>query len=116
MLDLAFCRTCADLFRRQLGVYVVVRTAEERWRIEPDVLGYGSDHAVAVGLSVRGSAETGEIRISTLDWLQPVVYIAVLLLLVKPLGAFMAHVYSGERTFLDRVLAPVERLIYPPLR
>jgi K+-transporting ATPase ATPase A chain len=49
---------------------------------------------------------------STLDWLQPVVYLAALLLLVKPLGGFMARVYSGERTFLHPVLAPVERLFY----
>ena len=49
---------------------------------------------------------------STLDWLQPVVYLVVLLLLVKPLGGFMARVYSGERTFLHPVLAPVERLFY----
>ena len=31
---------------------------------------------------------------STLDWLLPVVYLVVLLLLVKPLGGFMARVYS----------------------
>ena len=49
---------------------------------------------------------------STLDWLQPVVYLVALLLLVKPLGGFMARVYSGEQTFLHPVLAPVERLFY----
>jgi K+-transporting ATPase ATPase A chain len=49
---------------------------------------------------------------SALSWLQLVLYLAVLLLLVKPLGAFMARVYSGQRTFLDPVLGPVERLIY----
>ena len=49
---------------------------------------------------------------STLDWLQPVVYLVALLLLVKPLGGFMARVYGGERTFLHPVLAPVERLFY----
>ena len=32
------------------------------------------------------------------------VYLVVLLLLVKPLGAYMAHVYQGERTFLDPAL------------
>ena len=36
----------------------------------------------------------------------------VLLLLVKPLGAYMAAVYEGQRTFLTPVLGPVERLIY----
>jgi K+-transporting ATPase ATPase A chain len=36
----------------------------------------------------------------------------VLLLLAKPLGAFMARVYQGERTWLDPVLGPIERLLY----
>jgi potassium-transporting ATPase potassium-binding subunit len=45
-------------------------------------------------------------------WLQIALYLIVLLLLVKPLGSFMAHVYEGERTFLSPVLGPVERLIY----
>jgi K+-transporting ATPase ATPase A chain len=40
------------------------------------------------------------------------VYIAVLLLLVRPLGAYMARVYQGQRTLLGRLLGPVERLIY----
>ena len=44
--------------------------------------------------------------------LQIAVYLIVLLLLVKPLGLYMAHVYQGECTFLDRVLGPVERLSY----
>jgi K+-transporting ATPase ATPase A chain len=44
--------------------------------------------------------------------LQIALYLAVLLILVKPLGAFMAAVFEGRRTFLTRVLAPVERLIY----
>ena len=46
------------------------------------------------------------------NWLQLALYLAVLLLLAKPLGSFMARVYQGERTFLDPVLRPVERLIY----
>jgi potassium-transporting ATPase potassium-binding subunit len=45
-------------------------------------------------------------------WLQLILYMAVLLLLAKPLGTYMAHVYQGERTFLDPVLRPVERLLY----
>jgi K+-transporting ATPase ATPase A chain len=46
------------------------------------------------------------------SWFQLIFYIVVLLLLSKPLGSFMAKVYQGEHTFLDRVLGPVERLIY----
>jgi len=30
----------------------------------------------------------------------------------KPLGVFMTHVFNRERTFLDRALGPIERLIY----
>jgi len=36
----------------------------------------------------------------------------VLVALTKPLGAYMARVFEGERTWLDPVLRPVERLVY----
>jgi K+-transporting ATPase ATPase A chain len=49
---------------------------------------------------------------NTHDWLQLIVYIAILLALAKPLGTFMARVYQGERTFLAPLLRPVERLLY----
>ncbi|MGA8578580.1 MAG: potassium-transporting ATPase subunit KdpA, partial [Bryobacteraceae bacterium] len=39
-------------------------------------------------------------------------YVVVLLLLVKPMGAHMARVFQGERTFLHPVLRPLESLIY----
>jgi len=39
-------------------------------------------------------------------------YMVVLLALAKPLGAFMARVYTGQSRGLDRVLGPLERLIY----
>ncbi|HEY7529542.1 MAG TPA: potassium-transporting ATPase subunit KdpA [Gemmatimonadota bacterium] len=45
-------------------------------------------------------------------WLQLAFYLAVLLALVKPLGAYMARVYEGQRLGLDRVLGPVEHLLY----
>lgn len=45
-------------------------------------------------------------------WLQIIVYLIILILLVKPLGLFMAKVYQGERTFLSPVISPFERLIY----
>ena len=44
--------------------------------------------------------------------LQIAIYLIVLLLLVKPLGGYMARVYQGERTVLGRALGPVERLTY----
>jgi len=45
-------------------------------------------------------------------WLQIGFFFAVLLAVTKPLGVFMARVFAGERTFLDPVLRPLERLLY----
>src|SRR6185437_430782 len=40
-------------------------------------------------------------------------YLALLFLLVKPLGAFMARVYQFRPLFgLDRLIGPIERLFY----
>ena len=36
-------------------------------------------------------------------WLQILVVLAVVLAVTKPLGVFMARVFSGEKTFLDPV-------------
>lgn len=44
--------------------------------------------------------------------LQIMLYLIVLLALVKPLGSYMARVYEGEPTLLDRVFGPIERLIH----
>ncbi len=46
------------------------------------------------------------------DILQIVLYFCVLWLLAKPLGVYMARVYEGQTSGLDRVLGPLERLIY----
>jgi K+-transporting ATPase ATPase A chain len=45
-------------------------------------------------------------------WLQLTIYVVVLLLLVKPLGAYMAAVYEGRATRAQRVGGWLERLIY----
>ncbi len=39
-------------------------------------------------------------------------YVVVLLALAKPLGWYMARVYEGQACGIDRVLGPLERLIY----
>ncbi len=39
-------------------------------------------------------------------------YLIALLLLAKPLGAYMARVYQRERTFLDPLVGPLERFVY----
>jgi K+-transporting ATPase ATPase A chain len=40
------------------------------------------------------------------------IYFIVLVLLVKPLGLYMARLYQGESTFLDRPIRPLERMCY----
>jgi potassium-transporting ATPase potassium-binding subunit len=44
--------------------------------------------------------------------LQIALYVVVLLALTKPMGAYMARVFEGERTWLHRPLRPLERVIY----
>lgn len=43
---------------------------------------------------------------------QIALYFGLILLVTKPMGAYMAKVFSGERTFLHPVLRPIERLCY----
>jgi potassium-transporting ATPase potassium-binding subunit len=49
---------------------------------------------------------------TTNGWMQIVVFLALILAITKPLGVFMARVFSGQRTFLDPVARPIERLLY----
>jgi K+-transporting ATPase ATPase A chain len=49
---------------------------------------------------------------TVVGWLQAAVVFALVCLLVKPVGAYMARVFEGERVFLSPVLAPVERGLY----
>ena len=43
---------------------------------------------------------------------QILLYTAVIIALAKPMGAFMAKVFAGERTWLHRIFRPVETAIY----
>src|SRR6516164_3773744 len=45
-------------------------------------------------------------------WFQIGLYLFIILLLTKPIGIFMTKVFNRERTFLDPILRPVERLVY----
>jgi K+-transporting ATPase ATPase A chain len=45
-------------------------------------------------------------------WLQIGLFLLVTLILAKPLGVFMARVFNREKTFLDPVMRPLERLLY----
>ena len=45
-------------------------------------------------------------------WLQILFFLVLVFLVTKPMGVFMAHVFNREKTFMDPVLRPVERLLY----
>ncbi|MCB0211966.1 MAG: potassium-transporting ATPase subunit KdpA [Anaerolineae bacterium] len=47
-----------------------------------------------------------------MSMMQILLFAVLVLLLVKPLGRYMAQVYQGERTWLDPLLRPVERWLY----
>jgi K+-transporting ATPase ATPase A chain len=49
---------------------------------------------------------------TAIGWLQIILFSAIVVALVKPLGWYMTRVFNGERTFLSPVLRPVEAGLY----
>jgi K+-transporting ATPase ATPase A chain len=49
---------------------------------------------------------------TAIGWIQIILFCAILVALVTPLGWYMTRVFNGERTFLSPLLRPVEVLIY----
>lgn len=49
---------------------------------------------------------------TAIGWAQIALFSLILLALTKPLGSYMARVFSGELTTLDPVLGPLERGLY----
>jgi K+-transporting ATPase ATPase A chain len=47
-----------------------------------------------------------------IGWMQILIYCAIVIALVPPLGWYMTRVFNGERTFLSPVLQPVEIALY----
>ena len=45
-------------------------------------------------------------------WFQIGLYLFVILLVTKPIGVFMTRVFNRERTLLDPILRPIEKLVY----
>jgi K+-transporting ATPase ATPase A chain len=45
-------------------------------------------------------------------WVQIAIFFLLILLTTRPLGRYMARVFEGQKTFLDPLLLPVERLLY----
>jgi potassium-transporting ATPase potassium-binding subunit len=49
---------------------------------------------------------------TVIGWIQILLFCAIVVALVKPLGWYMTRVFNGESTFLSPVLRPVERGLY----
>lgn len=49
---------------------------------------------------------------TVVGWIQILLYCAIVVALVKPLGGYMTRVFNGERTFLSPILRPVESGLY----
>src|SRR6202045_5421011 len=45
-------------------------------------------------------------------WFQIAFFLLLILAVTKPMGVFMARVFNREKTFMDPVLRPLERLLY----
>ena len=45
-------------------------------------------------------------------WLQIAFFFGLVLLIAKPLGAYMARVFEGQKTFADPLFMPIERVLY----
>ena len=45
-------------------------------------------------------------------WMQILFFLALVFLVTKPMGIFMTKVFNREKTFLDPVMRPVERVVY----
>jgi K+-transporting ATPase ATPase A chain len=45
-------------------------------------------------------------------WLQILLFLILVFLVTKPMGVFMARVFNREKTFMDPVMRPLERLLY----
>src|SRR5215471_8903354 len=49
---------------------------------------------------------------TSIGFVQIVIFFAIVIAMTKPVGLFMYRVFEGKRTFLHPILRPVERLIY----
>ncbi len=45
-------------------------------------------------------------------WFQILLFLLLIFLVAKPMGIFMVRVFNREKTFMDPVLRPIERLLY----
>jgi potassium-transporting ATPase potassium-binding subunit len=45
-------------------------------------------------------------------WFQILLFLLIIFLITKPVGVYMARVFERDRTFMDPVMRPLERLLY----
>src|ERR1019366_10503474 len=63
-------------------------------------------------LPLHSSPQARGVLMSWQGYAQILFVLGALVASVKPLGAFMARVFEGEPTFLDKPLGWLERLVY----
>jgi potassium-transporting ATPase potassium-binding subunit len=67
----------------------------------------------AVRILALRAAEAGEVLAMTANgWFQIGLFLLIILAVTKPVGVYLTRVFTGEKTFLDFALRPIERLIY----
>jgi K+-transporting ATPase ATPase A chain len=49
-------------------------------------------------------------------WFQIALFVVVLIALIKPVGIYLARVFTNQRVFLSPVVGPIERLTYKVIR
>jgi potassium-transporting ATPase potassium-binding subunit len=76
------------------------------------ISGQRNSYIAVAHISYRSNALSGEILMVTRDITQIIFYFGILLLLVKPLGWYMARVYENKPCGLDRLLGLFEKNIY----
>lgn len=45
-------------------------------------------------------------------WFQILLFLLIIFLITKPTGKYLTRVFTGERTFMDPIMRPVERVLY----
>src|SRR5579872_2405639 len=58
------------------------------------------------------TSRNGAPHMTANGWFQILLFLLLVFLVTKPVGIFMTKVFNRERTFLDPILRPIERLLY----
>jgi hypothetical protein len=76
----------------------------------------GHFHSVVRVPALRLAEGRGILNTTANGWFQIALFLLVVFLITQPLGIFMARVFSGQKTFLDPVLRPIEKNYLPAHR